>query len=1305
MTSWRARLRRLRFALLAAGATVVILLGVLAALTQLAMPWLERNPQYVERWLSQRLDRPVKIARLSGAWVGGGPLLALENVQIGARNADQGMFSIPHAELAFDLYALFQRNRAVSEFRLSGVELKLVHEGDTWRLRDLDLGSSEKTNDPFSMGALGAVEISRLKLGIEDTEHNVHLALEVPVLRVLNHGAVTRVLGRVRLPDADDTPPLEFVADLDINSRSGQLYVGGRDVDLGRLAAGQAPAGIELAAGHGAIQLWAQINAAQVDDVRMRVDLHDAQFSGAAPVTIDASTAITPRVAFDHLAFVARWMRETGGWTFDVADLVADSNSTRVPARLTIERRGNEDNARYRAGAAALPLQPLGDFAMLAQPASEKLRRWLYLAHPQGTLASADLRWAGVDDYDVNASLRGVALASVDVVPGIDLLDLDLHGDEQSVLAQLPQQALRVDYPRVFRKPFLLNQFGGDVVARRIDEGWRVETDRLGFEGVGYGGELRGGLNLIADRKPSVDMYVALSHADVVSAKLFWPTTSMSAKAINWLDRALVGGRVVDGRVALIGDLANWPFHDDSGRMIARAELVDTTLDYDSSWPRAEKLHAIATFINDSVQLDADSAEAMGNHISEVHGVIPDFGPLVLDLAVKGEGSGANLLGFLRATPIGKRRQEQLKDIAISGKGNVAFTLNLPIKQIESLNLDGGIDLVGAKLDHNTYDLHFIDANGHLRFNQKGFSADALDVQFREHKAKLSIAIGNYVADAKHAFEAGLIGRFPATTVFADVPVLLPALVKFPGESEWSANVSVDDSSDAGSHSRLIVSSDLRGTAIDLPAPLAKSADEARPFRLGLDLPYAGQSFEATLGQLVAVNGRLPGAGRAFAGRVQFGAQKPLDPPAQGVVVGGRMPQLDVGAWIDLIERDAGGTTGGVVQEIDVRADDFVFADRHFDDMHMVVGGDSRVTTIQLDGAAIAGKLEIPKSDASGRGVDARFERIHWPEAPAETADSESSAFANIAPGSLPALRINVDDFQLGKASFGSAEFRSHPIANGMQVDALNSQSPNVSMKASGDWTGNARENSSRMAIELTAQNLGHMMDALGFPGLIDGGSTRATIDAAWLGPPSAFALPKLDGTLSIDVAEGRILDVEPGAGRIFGLFSLGEIRRRLSLDFSDFFQKGLSFNSIVGSFRLGGGNAYTDDLKIKSPAADIVVTGRTGLRAKDYDQLMVVNPHAGATLPIVGALAAGPVGAAAGLVMQGILNKPLGKAVGSRYQVTGSWDKPKILLLAREKTTVSRKKKKADVEDPAALPDETLPPPATPASATGHGS
>jgi len=156
-------------------------------------------------------------------------------------------------------------------------------------------------------------------------------------------------------------------------------------------------------------------------------------------------------------------------------------------------------------------------------------------------------------------------------------------------------------------------------------------------------------------------------------------------------------------------------------------------------------------------------------------------------------------------------------------------------------------------------------------------------------------------------------------------------------------------------------------------------------------------------------------------------------------------------------------------------------------------------------------------------------------------------------------------------------------------------------------------------------------------------------------------------GAITLKVAEGRILDVNPGAGRIFGLLSLSEIPRRLSLDFSDFFRSGLSFNSIEGTFGLDAGNAYTSNLLIKSPAADILITGRTGLRARDYDQQMVVSPHTGATLPIVGAIAAGPVGAAAGLVLQGVLGKPMGKAMGSRYRVSGSWEKPEITLIAKE--------------------------------------
>jgi uncharacterized protein YhdP len=141
---------------------------------------------------------------------------------------------------------------------------------------------------------------------------------------------------------------------------------------------------------------------------------------------------------------------------------------------------------------------------------------------------------------------------------------------------------------------------------------------------------------------------------------------------------------------------------------------------------------------------------------------------------------------------------------------------------------------------------------------------------------------------------------------------------------------------------------------------------------------------------------------------------------------------------------------------------------------------------------------------------------------------------------------------------------------------------------------------------------------------------------------------------------------VQPGVGRLFGLISVVDLPRRMALDFGDVFGKGFSFDSIAGDFRFADGSANTANLQIKGPAADISVTGRTGLRARDYDQQVLVVPHVGNSLAVVGALAAGPVGAAAGLAVQGLLGKGLNKVASFRYHITGPWDKPVITLIEK---------------------------------------
>jgi uncharacterized protein YhdP len=259
-----------------------------------------------------------------------------------------------------------------------------------------------------------------------------------------------------------------------------------------------------------------------------------------------------------------------------------------------------------------------------------------------------------------------------------------------------------------------------------------------------------------------------------------------------------------------------------------------------------------------------------------------------------------------------------------------------------------------------------------------------------------------------------------------------------------------------------------------------------------------------------------------------------------------------------------------------------------------------------------------------------------------------------------------------------------------------------VQLNAGGDWNGNAQDSHTHMRIDFAAQNLGSMLTAFGYEGLFSGGKTHALLDARWPGAPTSFALATMDGTLGVDVSHGRIPEVGPGVGRLFGLVSVAELPRRLTLDFGDVFGKGLAFDSIKGDFRFANGNASTDNLKMRGPAADIDISGRTGLRARDYDQQVYVMPHVGNSLPVVGAVVAGPVGAAAGFAVQGLLGKGLNKAASARYHVTGSWEKPVFTLVEKKElpaAPASTPAPAASTPPPAAIPPGRASPPAASSS------
>ena len=222
-------------------------------------------------------------------------------------------------------------------------------------------------------------------------------------------------------------------------------------------------------------------------------------------------------------------------------------------------------------------------------------------------------------------------------------------------------------------------------------------------------------------------------------------------------------------------------------------------------------------------------------------------------------------------------------------------------------------------------------------------------------------------------------------------------------------------------------------------------------------------------------------------------------------------------------------------------------------------------------------------------------------------------------------------------------------------------------MQASGEWVQWPNREFSSLEVKLESPDLGKMLSSLGFSAIFQGGKTTLEGPLHWPNSPMGVSLSGIKSKLKYTVKDGSIVSVEPGAGRLLGLFSLAALPRRLILDFSDAFGDGLHFDTIEGELDIRDGSVFMADNLMTSPLAYISVSGRTGLVDRDFDQLITVKPRGGDALTAVaGGMLFGPQIGAAILLVQKILGNQLEDATAIKYRVTGSWEEPVITRLGK---------------------------------------
>ena len=206
-----------------------------------------------------------------------------------------------------------------------------------------------------------------------------------------------------------------------------------------------------------------------------------------------------------------------------------------------------------------------------------------------------------------------------------------------------------------------------------------------------------------------------------------------------------------------------------------------------------------------------------------------------------------------------------------------------------------------------------------------------------------------------------------------------------------------------------------------------------------------------------------------------------------------------------------------------------------------------------------------------------------------------------------------------------------------------------------------AYDYSTTIDVQLKSTNTKALMEEFGFQGILSSKDLTIDLDLFWPNVPSVDEVFASDGTVKVKIKDGQITAIDPIAGKVLGLLSIAELPRRLVLDFSDIFKKGLSFNRLSAEFQFKNGSAYTCDLVMEGTSVDILLVGATDMIAKTYNQLAIVRPLLSDALPMSGAVFGGPGVAATVYLFTKLLRKPLKNIGVSYYSIEGSWDDPKI--------------------------------------------
>lgn len=1242
-------------------ALLLVLAAVYVSLGRELTPLVAEYRAEVEAKAQAAVGMPLHIGSLEGRWSGFAPVLLAHDVMVGEGSSTLRLDQVEVVPAIWD--SLMAREVRLSHLQVSGLQLSAKEDKDGhWALQGLPVQDDQPLDPQQLLKRMQMVK----RVSLLDSQVTLQPFDQAPVtltyVGLSLHTGTTRqrLDARLTLPDGQ---PLALSLRSRIRASQWkdaeiQAYLSLPQSDWAKWIPAKLTQQWTLSQFKAGGEFWLNWSKGTVQSAVVR--LNSPQVKGRY--------AERKPVHIENFALTAYLQRSDTGLKILFDSLAMNLGETRWETRLQLQQTLATDKAQevWKLQADRLDLTPITPLLNALAPLPEGFAKTIEHLKATGLLRNVlvDFRPQDSTDQKVSfaANLERVGFDAYFGAPAARNVSGSISGDLGGGELRMDSKDFSLHLDPIFAKPWQYLQANARLTWKLDKEGFTLIAPYikvLGEEGK-IAADFLIRLHFDHSQEDYMDLRVGMVDGDGRFTSKYLPAV-LSPALDEWLRTAILKGAVDQGFFQYQGSLN----HDalPAARNISLFFKVhDAELAFQPGWPHVSKVKGEVFVEETGVRILASKGQLLDTKVNDIYVNIP-HAPSGKESHLLLTGGFAGGLGdglkILQEAPIGTASTFA----GWKGEGDLQGKLDLDVPLVKGVEPKIVVDFQtdNARLQLAEPPLDLTQLKGSFRFDSaKGLSGEKITAQAFDRPITAQI-----FADGKPGnISTRVAARGQVTVKRLTDWLKISQPLPVSGDIPYQLQLNLD-----GADSQLMVSSNLKGVAVDLPAPFGMPASQGRDSVFRMTLQGAERRYWFDYGELANFTFAAPpdkfndGRGELF-----LGDGDAVLPAAKGLRIRGVLSELDIDPWKKLVNQYAGNDPGGSAKQLlsgaDFKIGKLTGLGTQFDQVSLQLDRKPAAWGMQFDSQQAKGSVNLPDAKGAPIAVNLQYVKLPAVDPTVQADENAPDPLASIDPKDIPALDIAIAQLFQGPDLVGAWSLKIRPTTKGLAFSDLDLGLKGMQLKGAGGWEGAPGTSSSWYKGRLDGKNIADVLKGWGYAPTVTSEDFHLDVDGRWPGSPAWVGPKRFSGSLDAAFRKGQFVEVEGGAQalRVFGLLNFNSIGRRLRLDFSDLLGKGLSYDRVKGLLAASDGVFVTrEPITLTGPSSNLELNGTLDLVADRVNAKLLVTLPVTNNLPIAALIVGAPAIGGALFLIDKLIGDRVSRFASVQYKVEGPWKDPKI--------------------------------------------